>query len=335
MGTELNHPKFNLVSDNYIHHIGVLNKYVGGIFSGMSNGNRCSHNKIEYVPHHAINLANNPGGRNIVEYNLIHHACLEINDTGAITMWMERPGRQDAERDGHVIRYNYISDTYTFETVKGTMRRGGWSNGIYMDNYTSNSFIYGNILVRCLNGLQLHAGKNNLIENNIFVNCLRNIYFVDGVSWGFPYWKAMQGFYAGNHVAHNIFYQPNSTAYFETEGDAGTSGPAAHPHRVSPLYGIDLGWTEWTLADCDQNLFSQGSEGKYGLQDNRQIDEARKITTLAQWKKLGYDHDSVIADPLFRDPERDDYTLRPDSPAFRLEFQPIDMKLMGPRDMAG
>jgi len=331
LGTELYHPKFNVVSDNHIHRLGVLNKYVGGIFSGMSNGNHFSHNKIEYMPHHAINLSNNPGGRNIVEYNLIRHACLQINDTGAINMWMERPGKPDAERDGHVIRYNYIADTYTFETRNGKMGRGGWSNGIYMDNYTSNSFVYGNIVVRCLNGLQLHAGKNNLVENNIFVNCLRNISLMDVVSTA-PYWQDMQGFYAGNHFARNIFYQANSAAYFEAPEVAGMPGPAVHPRRVSPIYGISKGWSEWTLADCDHNLLFQGSGGRYELQDDRKIDDARKITTLAQWRKLGYDLHTVIADPLFVDSDHDDYALRPESPALKLGFQPMDMKMIGQRE---
>jgi len=322
LGTALRHPKFNLVSNNHIHHIGVMNKYVGGIFSGMSNGNRFSHNRIEFIPHHAINLSNNPGGRNIVEYNLIRHACLQIHDTGAINMWMERPGKPDAERDGHVIRYNYIADTFNFITRKGMMGRGGWSNGIYLDNYTSNSFVYGNIVVRCLNGLQLHAGKNNLIENNIFVNCFWNLALMDVVSSA-PYWKDMEGFYAGNHIGRNIFYQAQPPAYFQASEGAG---------GLPPIYQVSKGWSEWTLADCDHNLFFQGSEGKYELQDGRKIDAAMKITTLAQWKKLGYEQHSVIADPLFVDSQRDDYSLRPDSPAVKLGFQPIDLKMIGPRE---
>ena len=348
LGTSQYHPTFNVVSNNYIHHIGVLNKYVGGIFSGMSNGNRFCHNKIEYVPHHAINLSNNPQGRNIVEYNFIQHACLQINDTGAINMWMERPGEPDAERDGHVIRYNYIADTFTFRTEDGKMGRGGWSSGIYMDNYTSNSFVYGNILVRCLNGLQLHAGKNNLIENNIFVNCLRNIAMIDVVtSTLFPYWRDMNGFYAGNHVACNIFYQVNPAAYFEVVGDVDPFGVVSRGNQDSFVYGIYKGWTESTLADCDNNVIFQGADGKSRagqskscrfqeavkseLQDNRKSDDSSKITTLAQWKQLGYDEHSIIVDPLFVSPQSDDFTLRPISPAFKLGFQPIDMRRIGPR----
>jgi len=37
----------------------------------------------------------------------------------------------------------------------------------------------------------------------------------------------------------------------------------------------------------------------------------------------------VIADPLFVDPARDNYTLRPESPAFKLGFEPIDTSTVG------
>jgi hypothetical protein len=87
-----------------------------------------------------------------VEYNLIRHACLEIMDTGAINSWMEQPASKDAERDGHLIRFNYIADTFAFQAADGKVGKGpnSWSNGIYLDNYTSNCLIYGNIIVRSL-----------------------------------------------------------------------------------------------------------------------------------------------------------------------------------------
>jgi hypothetical protein len=39
----------------------------------------------------------------------------------------------------------------------------------------------------------------------------------------------------------------------------------------------------------------------------------------------------VIADPLFVDPLNYDFRLRPESPAFKLGFQPIDTSAVGPR----
>ena len=53
--------------------------------------------------------------------------------------------------------------------------------------------------------------------------------------------------------------------------------------------------------------------------------------SLAEWQSLGYDQNSVVADPLFVDAAHDDYRLRPESPALGLGFQPIDMTQIGIR----
>jgi hypothetical protein len=61
-----------------------------------------------------------------------------------------------------------------------------------------------------------------------------------------------------------------------------------------------------------------------------------KFTNLSfeEWKKKGLDQHSIIADPLFVDPEHGDFTLKPNSPAFRLGFRPIDLSDVGPRRRA-
>ncbi len=53
--------------------------------------------------------------------------------------------------------------------------------------------------------------------------------------------------------------------------------------------------------------------------------------SFAEWQEQGLDRHSVVADPLFADPEHGDFTLRPESPAFALGFQPIDVSAVGPR----
>lgn len=53
--------------------------------------------------------------------------------------------------------------------------------------------------------------------------------------------------------------------------------------------------------------------------------------TFDQWLARGQDAHSLYADPGFADPEKGDFTLPDDSPAFALGFRPIDMSTVGPR----
>jgi hypothetical protein len=50
-----------------------------------------------------------------------------------------------------------------------------------------------------------------------------------------------------------------------------------------------------------------------------------------EWQASGQDNHSIYADPMFRDPDKGDFYLFSDSPAFDLGFRPIDMSTVGPR----
>lgn len=53
--------------------------------------------------------------------------------------------------------------------------------------------------------------------------------------------------------------------------------------------------------------------------------------SFEEWKAKGLDRSSIIGDPLFVDPDNGDFTLKPESPAFKLGFRPIDVSEVGPR----
>jgi parallel beta-helix repeat protein len=276
-GAEANeaYPVFNEIVDNRIRQTGTMNMYSAAIFLGMSEGNVVGHNSIRRVPHHAINLGNTGRSRNIVEYNEIRDTCLETSDTGAINCWMEHDARNEP-RQGHIIRYNLVVDSR--------------ERGIYLDNYTSNCFVYGNIVVRApLMGVIVHGGKNNVIENNIIVGGGQAVAYYDGIDGLMP---RMANFSSGNRFCCNIVSGARKMAYLAHK----------RPERV--------------LAQSDYNLL---------------FDVGDAPTYLETRRREGYEMHSRIADPKFVDPAKDDYRLKPESPAIELGFQPIDISQIGPR----
>jgi hypothetical protein len=83
------------------------------------------------------------------------------------------------------------------------------------------------------------------------------------------------------------------------------------------------------IGQSDYNLFFDAATGEYNIRVEL---DGTKIFPIVEWQKMGYDTHSVTADPLFMDPEHDDYRLRPESPAFKLGFVPIDMTKIGMSD---
>ncbi len=68
----------------------------------------------------------------------------------------------------------------------------------------------------------------------------------------------------------------------------------------------------------------------YLLVDDVCLQEIEMLDEWKSWQALGMDQHSLIADPLFVDAANDDYRLRPDSPAYKLGFQPIPFDKIGP-----
>ena len=153
--SHLQYPLFNEIIENHIHHTGEINTFTAGVFLALCEDNVVGHNSIHDVPSHAVELGSSGLSRNIIEYNEIRNTCQWADDTGAINCWADGQPR-DAARQGHIIRYNRIVNS-----------RG---HGIYLDDYTSNCFVYGNVIIRPAEmGVHIHGGKNNVIENNLFV----------------------------------------------------------------------------------------------------------------------------------------------------------------------
>ncbi|MEI7437455.1 MAG: right-handed parallel beta-helix repeat-containing protein, partial [bacterium] len=156
-------PAANYADNNYIHHVGVFYKQgVGVSLNGV--GNRASHNLIHDGPRMGILFS---GNNLVIEYNHIRHMNLETEDTGAVYTG----GRDWISSRGTVIRYNYFHDMPGFGRQNDKWVSPYFAWGVYLDDNAGGVDVIGNIVARCSRaGLHLHNGRDNLIENNVFID---------------------------------------------------------------------------------------------------------------------------------------------------------------------
>ncbi|TWT52469.1 hypothetical protein Pla22_00930 [Rubripirellula amarantea] len=85
--------------------------------------------------------------------------------------------------------------------------------------------------------------------------------------------------------------------------------------RMGEAYRVRIDWGQ-----SQGNLFVRDIE----------LVEMEPMSEWASWQSLGFDQNSIIADPKFADRTNDDYRLPSDSPAFQLGFQAIPVDEIGP-----
>lgn len=149
----------NHVTDNHIHHIGVMYPAAVGIWVGQSDHNTLAHNHIHHTFYTGISVGwtwgYKPTGahHNTVEYNLVHDIGQGVlSDMGGIYTLGTQPGT--------VIRNNVFHHIDSFSY-------GGW--GIYPDEGSTEILIENNITYRTKSaGFHQHYGKENVIRNNVF-----------------------------------------------------------------------------------------------------------------------------------------------------------------------
>ena len=193
--------KSDFIIDNcHIHNLSRIDRtYTPGILvDGV--GTKISHCEIHDIPSSAMRIN---GNDHIVEYNEMHHVVTESDDQGAIDMW------GDPSYRGNTFRYNYIHDIGPYGTDKIKSHAG--RAGIRFDDAISGNWIYANIFRNCSGGnfgaVQIHGGKENLIQNNLFYQCSAGISFTP---WNRKFWlkytKRTVGFIERNKELYKANY---------------------------------------------------------------------------------------------------------------------------------
>jgi hypothetical protein len=318
----------NFAENNYIHHPGRLYKQGVGV-SLRGVGQRAAHNLIHDCPRFAIQFM---GNHHVIEFNHVRHVNLETSDTGAIYTG----GRDWLGARGSVIRYNYFHDMLGFGFEKGKWVSPHFAWGIYLDDNTGGVTVFGNIVVRAVRGLiHLHNGRDNTVENNVFIDGTQQQIQLSGWTDKHRYWTTHSP--AMIKAYESVIDQPAWRAMPHMD---------LHPRdAVLPDHTIMSGNTfaknilYWTNPVANYVAARSFSFAHNSIDGNLLWHAGQPIRTgqkkdggdaWAAWQATGMDRNSVIADPQFVDPARDDYRLRAGSPAFALGFKAIPVEKIGP-----
>ena len=122
-------------------------------------GNKALHNHLHDGPHNAILMG---GNDHLVAFNEIDRVCTQTGDAGAVYM-----GRNLTMR-GTVIEYNWFHD------IGPTLHaKDGFVDvmAVYLDDCFCGTTIRGNLFERAGRAAMIGGGRDNTIENNLFIGC--------------------------------------------------------------------------------------------------------------------------------------------------------------------
>ncbi len=344
-GAQVYDNKANHVSNNYLHHGGLLVGHGAGILLNQSGENEISHNLIREMPRYGIAIkgdgplvgsvigtttvtwANHWDYRtsqsNLIAFNDVSHVNQGSTDTGGITL--NNPGRDN------LIDNNRIHDIHVPADI-GDLNPGS-SFGIYLDGNSDYTTVTNNVVYEIGDAIDKSpifvSSTYQVIENNIFVATFGS----GGAVTDYAYGGTVRPM---NHVyKRNIIYCKGGVSPNVWAARTVARG-ALYSFHANPGFGFGNSWisTDDTVSESDYNLFFDAS-GLYlmdGISAQHWPYNPDPDDTYTNWKTLfgnKYDQHSAVGDPLFVDPATGNFRLQSGSPALGLGFQPIDQDSIG------
>lgn len=308
-GTAFDKNKYNIIENNWIHHVGREAGHGAGVFIWASGHNRITHNVMHDSPRYGICIKGEgmsddqtatwnsvkvgPHDRypyvhsryNFLAYNDIFRVSADTEDNGFITYW--NPGESN-------FAYNNLLHDSKREL-------GGLGMAVYLDDGSDHCRLENNIIYNVEGGTErfgmFNKGRYNATVNNIIV--------CDAAAKSAMHmWEGFGRRVAFHEYHRNILVTKGSAAAF-------------HFHLV--------GWDKERITGMDSNIY-------FNPDDNYDyVGYPPGFTsTIDEWRtSSGLDAFSVIADPLFVDASKHDYRLAKNSPAHALGFKRIEVEKIG------
>ena len=302
---------YSRIVNNHIYNVGQIYGQGSCIHLNNSAGNYIANNLLHGSRRYGIGMVSSRPGtligqtingilvtqENVREFTHTQDNIIEYNDIYDCISDSQDCGPINSWGidGGNVIRYNAVHDSiipFSFGT------------GIYLDDASDHETVTGNLVynIRSAPGARLYAsmfakGIGNKIENNIFADNQ-----VSGQTLGVVTTNAM-----GGEGCYDLFFNRNIG------------------YRAGKKLYHFANWQEDRFTQADYNLFYDGSDDVTLYSNTGAREEP-----FADWRSAtGFDTQSLITDPLFMEPDKNDYRLQLDSPAYRLGFQDIWLENIG------
>jgi hypothetical protein len=295
-------------------------------------GHRVVHCLIHDAPFEGMYIK---GNDHLIEYNELHSLMKESGDAGAI-----HTGRNWTWR-GNTVRYNYFHD------LKGPGLHGVM--GMYMDDWGSGFTVFGNVFYRAGRATLIGGGQDNIVENNIYVECTPSIHLdARGLSWAKYYFDGTYNvLFEGLQEVHHTL-PPYSTRYPELASLPGPNAQLPMNNRIvrnvswggrwMDIYDyLDFDKSVSTIRDnvvADPIILRRRADGEKGLDPYYlDIDTKEGYLALARTDprvKAEFPNDIfVAAPPLMFDPQRRLISIPEDSPLKSVGFVQLPFAEMG------
>jgi len=171
-------PSGYFVENCHIHHLSRIDHTYTPAVRGEGVGHRIAHNLMHHIGSSALNVR---GNDHLVELNEVHNVVLESDDQGGVDLYGDPTFR------GNVYRWNYWHHIGAWQPDAEQPACG--QAGIRLDDAVSGVLVYGNVFYRCsagnFGGVQIHGGKDNAVDGNLFVDCRTAVSFTP---WGQKRW---------------------------------------------------------------------------------------------------------------------------------------------------
>jgi hypothetical protein len=298
------------------------NRIVGNEFSHLAAGG------VRLSGGAATSQAALRTGKNVIADNHLHHLG---------TVFPAGVGILSQHANDNRIVHNHIHDLYYTGISVGWV--WGYGPSVSAGNLVEGNLIHdvGRKVLSDMGGIYLlGVSPGTIVRGNV----IRDV-----ESFGYGGW----GIYTdegstGVTVEKNLVYRTKSGGFHQHYGkenvirnnifalarEGQLMRTRAEPHR-SFMFERNIVYAK------DTPLFAKNWTGdKFVLDHNLYWDASGKVPafpagTLKDWQARGHDTNSLVADPLFVDPEKGDFRLKDGSPANKIDFKPLDDSTAGVR----